>query len=192
MTLDGKIATREGKSQWITGAEARARVQGLRQWCDAIMVGGETVRQDDPSLTVREPQGWPRQPQRIVWTRAKSLDPALKVSNGPGAQTILCRASSQSEWKFLAGLGSEQIMALLVEGGGELAAMLLSSRVVDRIAFFIAPKILGGSGSRPVVGGPDPSSLSQALSIVDRRLEEVGEDLLITGKPSYPPDLKRL
>ncbi|MDD2479905.1 MAG: bifunctional diaminohydroxyphosphoribosylaminopyrimidine deaminase/5-amino-6-(5-phosphoribosylamino)uracil reductase RibD, partial [Victivallaceae bacterium] len=79
MTLDGKIATQSGVSQWITGPEARERVQWLRQWADAIMVGAGTARLDRPSLKVRNPENWPRQPRRIVVSRSMTVPEATEI-----------------------------------------------------------------------------------------------------------------
>ncbi|MCK5805499.1 MAG: bifunctional diaminohydroxyphosphoribosylaminopyrimidine deaminase/5-amino-6-(5-phosphoribosylamino)uracil reductase RibD, partial [Lentisphaeria bacterium] len=84
MTLDGRIATAGGDSKWVTGPRARARVQRMRRWADAIMVGGETFRLDNPSLTVRTPQNWWRQPERCVWT-SKHLPENLAVCAGADA-----------------------------------------------------------------------------------------------------------
>ena len=178
MTLDGRIATAAGQSQWITGPAARRRVQRLRQWCDAILVGGETVRADDPSLTVRSPRGWPRQPLPLVWT-SRPLPPASRLA-ARGAATA--KPATAAEWvDFLADLGRRDVTALLLEGGGELAASALAARVVNRVAFFVAPKILGGRGSRPVVGGLDPNRLDDAWQVGRLRCERVGEDILLQG-----------
>lgn len=180
MTLDGRIATAGGQSQWITGPRARQRVQRFRQWADAIMVGGETVVQDNPSLTVRSPAGWWRQPLPCVWS-SRPLPETCKLSTGAVAP-IVTKPSTTKEWlAFLQDLGRREVTALLLEGGGELAAAALQAGIVNKIAFFIAPKILGGRGSRPVVGGADPASLQEAMAIQDMRVEHLGEDLLITG-----------
>jgi diaminohydroxyphosphoribosylaminopyrimidine deaminase/5-amino-6-(5-phosphoribosylamino)uracil reductase len=179
MTLDGKIATAGGHSQWITGPAARQRVQRMRQWCDAIMVGGETVRQDDPSLTVRTPANWPCQPLPLVWT-GRSLPAASQLARR-GARTV--KPTTSAEWvALLEDLGRHDVTALLLEGGGELAASALDARVVNRVAFFIAPKILGGRGSRPVVGGAERTSLDEAFQLARTRCERVGEDFLLQGQ----------
>lgn len=184
MTLDGKIATKNGHSQWITGPEARAEVQRLRQWCDAIMVGGETVRQDNPSLTVRGGNDdWACQPKRFVWTRQSALSADLKVNTGPGGSASLCAPQSREDWlAWLTNLGKNDTTALLVEGGGELAASLLAAQVVNRVTFFIAPKILGGRNSRPVVGGVNPLSLAEACELRDVETRQFGPDIMITGR----------
>ena len=178
MTLDGKIATKSGQSQWITGPESREYVQNLRKICDAIMVGGETVRQDNPSLTVRE-DGW-QQPQRIVASRANKFDPTLKIFNEQ--VPLIFDVQDSSSWhKLLEDLGRKGITSLLIEGGGELAAMALEAKVVNKVFFMIAPKILGGKESRPVIGGQNPTELSEALELIDRKVETFGQDIMISG-----------
>ena len=184
MTLDGKIATAGGESRWITGPVARARVQRLRQWADAILVGGETVRQDDPALTVRVPAGWPRQPRRFVWTRrgAGAFPRGLRIWDDPAQPPGFVAAQTPDDWReWLGGLGRDGITALVVEGGGELAAACLQAGVVDRVAIFVAPKILGGRDSRPAVGGPAPAALAAAINLARCVCRKVGADHLITG-----------
>lgn len=174
-TLDGRIATASGASQWITGAKARSDVQKLRRRAGAILVGGTTVELDNPSLTVREPADWPRQPQRLVWT-SRPLPPTCKLCTDGGNAPRTAKPVSTEEWlAFLARLGTEGVMNLLLEGGGELAAAALQARIVNKIVFYYAPKILCGRGSRPLVGGMDPSSLSEALEVEDVETELFAE-----------------
>jgi len=185
MTLDGKIATRSGDSRWITSAPARRRVQRFRQWADAVMVGAGTVRADDPELTVRTPRNWPRQPVRIVWTRQRELSRTYRIWSGPGGAPLFAGPRTKGDWeKFLRDLGTRGITALLIEGGGELAAAALRAEAVDKVAFFVAPKLLGGRDSRPVVGGVNPECLEDAVPIEDMRCEKVGPDFLFTGRPA--------
>lgn len=184
-TLDGRIATASGHSQWITGEKARTEVQRLRQWADAIMVGGETVRRDNPSLTVRDPENWPCQPQKIVWTRRppEAFPKDLGLWADGGRPPRFVSLQSREQWlAFLEDLGKQHITALLLEGGGHLAAAALRAGIVDRVAWFIAPKILGGCGSRPAVGGPDPLSLDEALPLQDTKVRRLGDDLLVEGR----------
>jgi len=182
MTLDGKIATAGGDSKWVTGPRARKRVQRMRQWADAIMVGGETVRMDNPSLTVRTPRNWPCQPRKLIWTRRTDYDRALHIWADPENLPHFAAPDSRADWSnFLLDLGAQGVTALLIEGGGELASASLREGIVDKIAFFIAPKILGGRGSRPVVGGTDPASLVDALGVDQLQVQRVGKDLLLTG-----------
>ncbi len=189
MTLDGRIATAGGDSQWITGTRARAHVQRLRRWADVIMVGGETVVRDNPSLTVRVPRNWPRQPQKIVWTQQEKTDRQLKIWADSDAPPLFVKPQTAQQWQdFLSTLGERGITALLLEGGGELAAAALRAGAVNRLDFFVAPTILGGRGSRPVIGGADPGSLLQGLPISGMECRKAGKDLHITG---YPDNVHR-
>ncbi|MBP5638879.1 MAG: bifunctional diaminohydroxyphosphoribosylaminopyrimidine deaminase/5-amino-6-(5-phosphoribosylamino)uracil reductase RibD [Victivallales bacterium] len=182
MTLDGRIATEQGDSKWVTGPEARERVQFLRRWADAVMVGGETARLDNPSLLVRSPKKWPKQPMRLVWT-ARELPENAQMLHDGGPTPRLVKPQTDDEWRrFLLELGSQNVMVLLLEGGGELAGAALQAGIVDEVAFFVAPKILCGRDSRPVVGGENPKKLSEALELKDMRTEMVGGDLLVTAK----------
>ena len=184
MTLDGKIATATGESHWITGPIARARVQRLRQWADAILVGGETVRQDDPALTVRVPAVWPRQPRRFVWTRrgATAFPRQLRIWDDPAQPPGFVAAQTADDWRqWLGELGRDGITALAVEGGGELAAACLRAGLVDQVAVFVAPKILGGRDSRSAVGGPAPAALAAAIDLTRCTCRQIGTDFLITG-----------
>ena len=181
MTLDGKIATKDGQSQWITGSVARNRVQSLRQWSDAIMVGGETVRRDKPSLTVRNVSDWPCQPRRIVISRSLN---ASEVENlmPKGNKPIVYSLSNNDDWNALMlKLGAQNVTSLLIEGGGELAASALAAGIVDKVEFHIAPKILGGKDSRTVIGGINPSNLSESLMLESIETFQLGCDIAITG-----------
>ena len=181
MTLDGKIATANGSSKWITGPQARDYVQMLRRGADAVMVGGNTAFADDPSLLVRTPENWPAQPRRIVWT-SRQLPPTLQMMNDGAPKPETAKPKTLLEWDaYLRKLASENVTSLLLEGGGELAANALMSCAVNKVAFFVAPKILGGRNSRPVVGGDDMPSLDDALHLQEMTATPVGGDLLITG-----------
>ncbi len=182
-TLDGKIATSAGESKWITGPTARKRVMELRRWADAIMVGGATARKDTPSLSVRD--GKKRvQPKRLVVSRSMSLNEAVNAL-APGLAPEVIAASSKSEWlNVLRSLGNQEITALLVEGGGNLAASLLRANIVDEVEFHFAPRILGGRRSIPSVGGDDPSSLLEAIELEQVETRRLGRDMAVTGRPA--------
>ncbi len=188
MTLDGKIATAKGQSQWITGLEARKRVQELRKWADAIMIGGETARKDTPSLTVRsaktpncELHNW-KQPERIIVSRSLTLKKATELLP-TGTVPIIVSAKNRSEWlRVMEKLGKRNITALLVEGGGELAASLLRAGIINKVEFHIASKLLGGKNSRPVIGGVAPDSLADALDLKKVTIKMIGDDICVSGK----------
>ncbi len=181
MTLDGKIATVNGDSQWVTGEPARERVQQLRQWADAVMVGGGTARKDHPSLNVRMVENWSPQPRRIVVSSGMSLEDAAELM-APGETPEIISPNDAAQWKKeLTRLGSEGITAILVEGGGELAGNMLQAGVVDKVEFHIAPKIIGGRDSRPVIGGENPVAMAEALNLINVESGQIGRDFYISG-----------
>ncbi len=174
-TLDGKIATANGSSQWITGPVARKRVQELRRWADAVAVGAGTFKTDRPRLTVRNKNGQDlKVPKRFV----VSHETDLILPEGWTRVAL----SDQKDWDdFLLSLGKKQLTSILLEGGGELAASALKAGAVDKIEFHYAPKILCGKSGRPIVGGEDPESLSEALNVRDLEIRKLGNDFSVTG-----------
>ena len=181
MSLDGKIALPDGSSKWITGAESRQQVQRLRQLAGAIMVGGKTVRQDNPGLQVVEPPDWPCQPQICVWSK-QPLEADLRIVKESKTAPILCKPVIQADWlSFLRKLGQHDCTFLLLEGGGELAAAALAAGIVNRVGFFVAPKLILGRDAIPVTGGQSVAMLTDAISLANLNSESFGRDLLITG-----------
>ncbi len=177
MTLDGKIAAWNGDSKWITGEIARSRVQYWRRRCSAIMVGGNTLRQDHPRLTIHDCSDEMRQPLKVIASHHLS-ESDLTEYFSTGRQPLLCRVDTREEWDdLLLNLGKMGVDFLMLEGGGELAASALFNRVVDEVEFHIAPKILGGRNSIPVVGGANPDSLSEALQLEKIETLKLGNDL---------------
>ncbi len=205
MTLDGKIATAAGASKWITGEKARAFGMRLRQGSDAILVGINTVLADDPSLTVRpsqptktEDRGLPLR-RIILDSRARTPLAAKVVSDTRAAWTTVVvsaratksrvaalakrvrvivtpQATISLKW-LLKKLGSEGVTSLLVEGGGEVNASFLQERLAHRIAFFYAPKILGGRDALKGVAGEGARQLTEALRLRDVKWRRLGEDV---------------
>ena len=180
VTLDGRIATASGNSKWITGPEARARVQRLRRMADAILIGGETFRADRPALTVRTPENWPRQPLRLIASSSLTRDDLAECY--PDGNFELVELRSSDDWEaLLAELGSRGMISLLIEGGGELAASAIAAKAVDYAEFHIAPKLLGGRNSRPALGGDDPETLADAKMLHRVKCEACGSDFIISG-----------
>ena len=180
VTLDGRIATESGDSKWITGSEARRRVQQLRRLCDAIIVGGNTFRCDEPRLTVREPENWERQPQRVIVSN--SITPAEVAGFYPdGRAEVIALPDAEAWQEYMLDLGERRMMAVLIEGGGEVAASALRAGVVDYVEFHIAPKILGGRDSRCAVGGESPLTMAEALPLQDISVSSYGDDIVIGG-----------
>lgn len=179
-TLDGKIAAPDGESRWVTGPEARRRVQKLRRLADAVMVGGNTLRKDRPSLTVREPDNWPCQPRRIVVS--STLSQADLEEYFPDGRAEVVDLPDAAAWDaYLKKLGSQECEVLLIEGGGELAASALRADAVDMVEFHIAPKLLGGRESIPALGGEAPAGMDAALPLRHVTVKQYGEDIAISG-----------
>ena len=180
MTLDGRIACADGTSKWITGEAARARVQYLRSLADGIMVSGQTLRIDRPRLNVRERPGFDRTVRRFIATRSMSRGEVEGYFHDDPAPEPLFL---DPEGAWLKRLGAEKVTNLLVEGGGELAGEMLRRGWVNEVEFHIAPKILGGRGSIPVVGGGDPASLAEALPLTGIRVEQLPDgDVIYHGR----------
>lgn len=204
ITLDGKIAGPDGKSKWITGPETQKRIHLLRSWSDAVMVGVGTVLADDPMLTVREVKG--ANPLRVIVDsrlRTPGDSKVLSDKNVVIATTdradekklSLFAESGIEVWKFdsrdgrvpmlevLKKLGERDITSLFCEGGGILAATLLNERLVDKVIFAVAPKILGNGYD--AVKGLDIESLDDAICLKDMKVETIGNDIVISGYPEY-------
>ena len=212
MTLDGKIAAPNGESKWITGGQARNHAMKLRQGADAIVVGINTVEADDPELTIRlQHRAFPgrrmAQPRRIVLdARARTaLNSKLVNDNFDHRTTIVVSKQAPARrikaladrvqvvvaparnghidlpW-LLKKLGAEEVTSLLVEGGGEVNASFLLPDLAQRVAFFYAPKILGGANARKAVGGHGAKSLQEAKELTDVEWRRVGIDWLLTAR----------
>lgn len=212
MTLDGKIATRTGESKWITGEKARACAMKLRQASDAILVGVNTVLADDPRLTVRSQKAAVRRQRDLALRRiildsmartpltAKVVTddyaslttvvvshraPKKRVTALAGRVPVISAPQAESEiplpW-LLRHLACEKVTRLLVEGGGEVNASFLLGGHAQRIAFFYAPKILGGRESRKAVAGDGIGRLADVIQLDDVQWRKLGPDLLLTAK----------
>lgn len=174
-TVDGRIADSSGKSKWITGPQARAKVQELRRSADAIMVGAGTVRSDDPSLLPRPAKG--RTPWRVIVGSTLQANAKVLTDEASG-QTLVMSGSLR---KILCDLGKRGVMHVLCEGGGELAGSLVRAGLVDEFALFVAPSMLGGDGV-PMFGSEGwPLTKMPLLSF--QTLEKCGKDVFIRALP---------
>jgi diaminohydroxyphosphoribosylaminopyrimidine deaminase / 5-amino-6-(5-phosphoribosylamino)uracil reductase len=208
-TLDGRIATRTGHSRWITGEEARREVHRLRDRCDAILVGSGTVTADNPALTCRIPRG--RDPLRVVLSGSLAFPADAQVvtapasDSGPTALVATTRRAPAVRAEALRAKGAEVIrlesargrvripalleelgrrgiLTVLVEGGSEVAAQFLDGGHVDRLLWFVAPKIVGGAQAVPAVAGRGVARMSDALVLEDLVVRRLGRDLLFDGR----------
>ncbi len=200
MTLDGKIATTSGHSAWITNQDARGEVHQLRAACDAVIVGGNTVRQDNPYLTSH--QVGAHNPLRVVMSRQLNLPENARLWQTAEAPTlVLTEVGANPDFqKFLlkqgvevielTSLTPEQVMShlyergfcsVLWECGGKLAASAIAQGAVQKILAFIAPKIIGGSHAPTPVGDLGFSTMTEALPLERVRWRVVGSDCLVEG-----------
>lgn len=210
-TLDGRIATTSGDARWVTGEQARLCVHRMRHSMDAILVGIGTVKADDPELTTRLPDGDGIDPIRLVLDTHLSMPPDARMLGqsssaptwvvcGPGADEKRRQALGDAGARILEvevnegridmpalvkRLGEMEISSLLIEGGAAVAGSALRSGIVDKVALFFAPKMLGGEGM-PMCEGPGPDWMKQALAIENMAIERIGADILIQGYPHVP------
>jgi diaminohydroxyphosphoribosylaminopyrimidine deaminase / 5-amino-6-(5-phosphoribosylamino)uracil reductase len=207
MTLDGKLATHNGHSKWITGAEARESVHQLRNNVDAIMVGIGTVLADDPELTTRLPEGG-KSPIRIILDSNLRIPLDAKVTDTSEAKTWIITSETADQQKkdllkekglevfvvpsgenglylpeLLARLYENGITDVLLEGGSELNGTFLQAGLINKFLIFIAPKLLGGRNSKTPFAGKDLERMDQALDVEYHSFEHFGKDLCITAYP---------
>ncbi len=207
MTLDGKVATSTGESQWISGQSSRARAHRWRAECDAVAVGIHTASHDDPLLTSRV-EGVARQPRRVVFDSEASLrlDSQLVTSAGEVPVVVVCsRAAKRTAAEALRNAGVEVIVAtgqneaarvrdaldelgardmqsLLLEGGPHLAGVFLEAGEIDEVRMFIAPMLLGGRESKGAVEAQGFERIADAAVAVHAEVERIDEDVLITAR----------
>jgi len=207
MTLDGKVATRSGDSQWISGESSRARAHRWRAECDAVAVGIHTATQDDPLLTARI-EGVDRQPRRVVFDSEASLplDSQLVTSAAEVPVILVCsRAAKRTATDALrnAGvevivttgeneaarvcsaldeLGARDVQSLLLEGGPHLAGVFLEAGEIDEARMFVAPLFAGGREARAAIEGEGVERIDDAVRAVDVDVERIDDDVLITAR----------
>ncbi|MEX0866593.1 MAG: bifunctional diaminohydroxyphosphoribosylaminopyrimidine deaminase/5-amino-6-(5-phosphoribosylamino)uracil reductase RibD [Pirellulales bacterium] len=206
MTLDGKIATRSGDSQWISGELSRAVVHAIRGRVDAILVGKTTAERDDPLLTAR-PAG-PRQAVRVVADRLASLSSESQLVRTAGEAPVLIacgdQASERDRSRLLAAgcevfvcqghdshqrlanlldeLGRRRLTNVLAEGGGQLLGSLFDLGEIDEVHLFVAPKLIGGRDATSPLSGVGVSAMKDAGRLRGLRSETIGEDVYISGR----------
>ena len=205
-SLDGRLAVASGESRWITGESARARGHLLRATNDAVMVGSGTVLADDPELTCRLPGLSDRNPVRVVIDGSMRVPLTARLvadakqtriwfvvrhgisgerraaltSCGVGVIDVPATATGETDLAAtLAALGTRGITRVLVEGGARLAAALVRGGLVDRIAWFHAPSLIGGDG-RPALDALGVAAPGEAPRFVHAGVEAIGDDMLET------------
>ena len=205
MSLDGKIATRTGDARWITGPESRARAHELRHKYDAILVGIGTARNDDPLLTDRSGLTRHRPLIRVLLDGGAQLPASSQLATTARETPVLLFAREQAATEnvgklqeqgvevvrgpkrdlksILEQLGSRSIQSVLVEGGAEVSGSLVDAGLVNKVTFFIAPKIVGGSTAPSAVGGIGIERMSEAFQLENVEVSHHGDDIEVTGYP---------
>jgi diaminohydroxyphosphoribosylaminopyrimidine deaminase/5-amino-6-(5-phosphoribosylamino)uracil reductase len=208
MTLDGRIATSSGESQWITNEHSRLYAHRLRDKVDAIMVGVGTVLLDNPRLTTRLASGG-RDPLRIVVdSKLRTPVDAAIVNLTSTAKTIIFTTPLADQQKIAAMrklpmvdvvqmpscaqkvdlsammeyLADHAVQTVLVEGGAELNMALFNAKLIDRVMFFFAPKLFGGDDGKSMFVGQGVAHLADALHLTDVRTQCFADDVLIEGE----------
>jgi diaminohydroxyphosphoribosylaminopyrimidine deaminase / 5-amino-6-(5-phosphoribosylamino)uracil reductase len=206
VSLDGKVATANGESRWITGEAARARAHEMRHQYDAIMVGGRTVRADDPLLTDRSGKRRRRPLVRVVIEQylrttagsqlAQTTDEApviifacdemdsdsLDALRQRGVE-VVGQGSALDLGSVLDDLGKRSLQSVLVEGGPSLAALLLEAGLIDKVTFFVAPMIIGGQDAPSAIAGAGAEQIAEAPRLERIEVDQHGDDVEITGYP---------
>ncbi|HKO97666.1 MAG TPA: bifunctional diaminohydroxyphosphoribosylaminopyrimidine deaminase/5-amino-6-(5-phosphoribosylamino)uracil reductase RibD [Pyrinomonadaceae bacterium] len=204
-SLDGKIATRSGDSKWITGEAARERVHELRHENDAILVGAGTAVADDPLLTDRSGRERRRPLVRVVLDQrltikresqlastANEFPLVIFADSSPNADVeslasqgieVIRDTNGRNLLHVLNALGQREIQSVLVEGGAGVAGKFLDAGLVDKVSFFIAPTIIGGSSAPVAVGGEGVAALAEAFDLEDLQIVQRGRDIEVTGYP---------
>lgn len=204
-SLDGKIAAKSGDSKWITSEEARLDTHKLRHEHDGILVGINTILQDNPLLTTRRPEGG-KNPIRIILDTELKIPLSSQVVQDRSSQTIVFTGNrfdsvkakqltdlsvdvipldshSISVKEVLKILGEKDIMSLLVEGGSEVHASFIEEEAFQEIVLYMAPKIIGGRDAIPFIGGIGSDLIENSKKLNFTNVERIGPDIKITVKP---------
>jgi len=201
-TLDGKIATRDGDSRWVSSLESRRLAHRLRAQVDAVLVGVNTVLRDDPQLTVRHVKG--PNPVKIILDSKLRTPLEAKVLVGGRVILATCQKADSRRvqqyrdrrveiWELpadahgevdlvelLRRVGQGELTSVLIEGGQKIFTSALKAGMVDKLLIFVAPRLLGeGKGS---LGDLEIGRMADALPVREVQFRRVGSDLLITGR----------
>ncbi|MGH2630210.1 MAG: bifunctional diaminohydroxyphosphoribosylaminopyrimidine deaminase/5-amino-6-(5-phosphoribosylamino)uracil reductase RibD [Actinomycetota bacterium] len=206
-SLDGKTAAADGTSRWITSEAARADVQRLRAWADAIVVGAGTAIADDPSLTVRDPElREARPPVRVVVdsvgrvsaglrlfdasaptlvaTTDRASDPSVRAWTAAGAEVVVLDRDDDgrvSVAALVAELGKRDVQGALLEGGATLAWSAIRADQVDRVVAYIAPILVGGSHAPTMLSGEGFAPIDRAVRLHPPRVESIDGDMKVVA-----------
>jgi len=183
MSLDGRLTRADVEPRWITGPSARSHARELRAQVDAVLVGAETVRADNPRLTIRGTRS-ARQPWRVVLTRSGKIPRRARLlSDRLAARTLIYKGQSLAG--VLKNLGKRRMTSVLIEGGGEVLSQALDARLIDKVQLYLGPILTGG----PVIAfaGRGASNAANALRLRRVSYQRIGQSVCITGYPEVVP-----
>jgi diaminohydroxyphosphoribosylaminopyrimidine deaminase / 5-amino-6-(5-phosphoribosylamino)uracil reductase len=183
MSLDSRLTRPAVEPRWITGRAARSHARELRAHVDAVLVGAQTVRADNPRLTVRGARRT-RQPWRVVLTRSGKLPRRARLfSDQLAARTLIYKGKSLTN--ILKNLGQRGITSVLIEGGGDVLGQALDARVIDKVQLYLGPMLTGG----PVIAFPGrgAKTTANALRLYGVSYQLIGQSIYISGYPNAPP-----
>ena len=209
ISLDGKIATRTGNSQWISGARSRDFVHELRNQNSAILVGTKTILNDNPQLTCRFKNKGGQHPTRIILDRGNKIPLKAKVFanskeqrviyiSGPKLSIQRQKSLTEKNIEIINGkinqsgfdlkhlmklLAQKDLTSILIEGGGEINNSALKAGIVDKIYTFISPILVGGRGAPGLIGGSGVSKIAKAVNLKHMKVTQMGEDLMVEAIP---------
>jgi diaminohydroxyphosphoribosylaminopyrimidine deaminase/5-amino-6-(5-phosphoribosylamino)uracil reductase len=180
MSLDGRLTRRSGESRWLTSTSARRHAQQLRASVDAILVGAETVRADNPRLTARVRGA--KQPWRVILTRSDRLPKNARLFTDRNRdRTLVFHRSPIPD--VLNDLGKREITSVLIEGGGDVLGQALDARVIDKVQLYFAPLLSGGPV--PAFGGVGVNTTADAVRLERLKYERIGSDVCVVGYTRY-------
>ena len=185
MSLDGYLTRPPGETRWLTSESSRTHAHQLRALVDAILVGAETIRRDNPRLTVRK---GPRrtQPWRVILTKSGRLPQNATIFRDSAKErTVVYR--NRTLRAVLRDLGRREITSVLIEGGGDVLSQALDQRLIDKVQIYIAPLFTGGGVL--AFGGKGAASTQQSLRLESPRYERIGQDICITSYPKKATDV---
>ena len=181
MSLDGRLTRPKNESRWITSQTARKHAQQLRAQVDAILIGAETLRMDNPRLTVRGRRVI-RQPRRVVITSSGKLPKRAQIFTDRFAKNTLVYRDAPLA-AVLADLGQKNVTSLFIEGGGEILGHALDQRLIDKVQVYVAPLLTGGGVM--AFAGHGVSRSIEAARLERVHFERIGHDVCVTGYPKY-------
>lgn len=184
MSLDGRLTMPPGEGQWLTSAESRRHAHQLRSHVDAILVGAETIRADNPRLTVRGLPG-AKQPWRVVLSRSGRLPKEARIfADRFRERTLVYRQIEIGA--LLRDLGAREVTSVLIEGGGDVLGQALDEGLIDKAQVYLAPMLTGGATRAFASSGA--ASTAEAVRLREIQYQRIGSDICVTGYPTRITD----